>query len=729
MKILFFLLFSISLFAQYTAPTDSTDNLHILQWGQDDNPGAINLNNNMAKIDSGYKRNRDSLVALRSYMGDSTVHRKGLDSIGGLKVIKDSLKFSPTGKLSLPALKSPMIGNISLADSVVIIWNSILGTYDTLASKRSTRTIDTSYVKTTGTEIMHGRYTVKDSMKHDGVVTFGINGVLELPYEPTNYQTWNNLLWVNNGRIIFSEESSPTKDSVAFLSDITDGDSMATWGNITGVITNQGDLISAFEDFGSSVAVSNDTLFLKNGDADIIGFAILPTSPSPDTATFVTKASTQVLTGSKYFTQVIQGTVRRAQGLFNDGETVAVTANDLASSITSSGIGLSLKDIDNNTLSSANIDTTVIPHKQAANIFTGANYFTNIIQGGARDAYNLYDAAGDTLYDADDFGQKLTVSGTTLTLRNSKYTSLSSITIPSGGSTAYSDSTGTLKNGIYNYFSDPLVTLNADYATSSSTALEVWNAGADESFNADELLKVSNNLSDLQSSSTARGNLGLVIGTNVQAYDADLTTYAGIAPSVNVQSILGAANYSAINTLLGLGSLALINNNFTANRVMTSNGAAELTPSDITTTELDYLDNVTSNIQTQINAKVTSVSTDSTVITTDSGFVVKGIIANTPQIITSITSNTLTPTSSIVYWNGGSNGALQTLVGKKDGQELTIINIHATTTLTIYDPDDLGINIYVTDGLLDIVLGYRDIAKFIYVKSLNAWFLESHSNN
>lgn len=56
----------------------------------------------------------------------------------------------------------------------------------------------------------------------------------------------------------------------------------------------------------------------------------------------------------------------------------------------------------------------------------------------------------------------------------------------------------------------------------------------------------------LTGGSELRTALGLVIGTNVQAYDADLTTYAGITPSANVQSLLGAADYAAMRSALGL---------------------------------------------------------------------------------------------------------------------------------------------------------------------------------
>ena len=88
----------------------------------------------------------------------------------------------------------------------------------------------------------------------------------------------------------------------------------------------------------------------------------------------------------------------------------------------------------------------------------------------------------------------------------------------------------------------------ANYDNSTSAFLSAVNntnwSGAD--------LAVTNGGTGASDAATARTNLGLTIGTNVQAYDADLTTYAGITPAANTQSLLGAANYAAMRTLLDL---------------------------------------------------------------------------------------------------------------------------------------------------------------------------------
>lgn len=51
-----------------------------------------------------------------------------------------------------------------------------------------------------------------------------------------------------------------------------------------------------------------------------------------------------------------------------------------------------------------------------------------------------------------------------------------------------------------------------------------------------------------------RSALSLVIGVNVQAYSANLTTFAGIAPSANVQTFLAAADFAAMRNALTLGT-------------------------------------------------------------------------------------------------------------------------------------------------------------------------------
>lgn len=94
------------------------------------------------------------------------------------------------------------------------------------------------------------------------------------------------------------------------------------------------------------------------------------------------------------------------------------------------------------------------------------------------------------------------------------------VTIPRG-SGAYvrvrSDATTT--------FASPLVVLATGLIDLTSIAVGTYLAGA-------------NNLSDLANAATARANLGVAIGSNVQAYAANLTSYAALSPTALLATLL-----------------------------------------------------------------------------------------------------------------------------------------------------------------------------------------------
>lgn len=69
---------------------------------------------------------------------------------------------------------------------------------------------------------------------------------------------------------------------------------------------------------------------------------------------------------------------------------------------------------------------------------------------------------------------------------------------------------------------------------------------------ATDYLTKAGNLTGLANPATSRTNLGVAIGVNVQAYDADLTTWAGVSPSANVLTFVGSANNAAMRTALGV---------------------------------------------------------------------------------------------------------------------------------------------------------------------------------
>jgi len=185
-----------------------------------------------------------------------------------------------------------------------------------------------------------------------------------------------------------------------------------------------------------------------------------------------------------------------------------------------------------------------------------------------------------------------TVCSTLPSVGGSSYTFAQSLVNTSGTVALSGDSSspgntmlyGTNGSGVKGWYSQPSggsgmtypgagvgVSTGSAWGTSLNAINLGYFAAISPSANVQTLLGASNYAAIVS-------DLGLTIGTNVQAYNANLTTYAGIAPSANAQTLLGET-FAAM--LTSLGAQAALTNPAVLGSAQTWTAAQKFTNSDL----------------------------------------------------------------------------------------------------------------------------------------------------
>ena len=170
------------------------------------------------------------------------------------------------------------------------------------------------------------------------------------------------------------------------------------------------------------------------------------------------------------------------------------------------------------------------------------------------------------------------------------------------------------------------------------------------------------------------------------------------------------------NTITGAAS-TIASSNLTSNRVTISDNSGKIGISDITTTELNYLDNVTSNIQTQLNNKLSL-----------SGGTMTGDINLGTHKITNLgtpTSNTDAATKSYVDTavanvSGGVSGAYLPLTGGTMSGEISMGNNKITNISTPTQNTDAVNKQYVDTQITSAQPNITGAASSIITSNLTA---------
>lgn len=203
---------------------------------------------------------------------------------------------------------------------------------------------------------------------------------------------------------------------------------------------------------------------------------------------------------------------------------------------------------------------------------------------------------------------------------------------------------------------------------------------------------------------------------NIAMLDSDMETAQGdiLTLKTNVTEVTNALT-SKQDKIVG-GASTITDANLTANRALVSNSSGKVAVSAVTSTELGYLDGVTSNVQTQLDSKlseapVQSVNSKTGVVTLTKADIGLGNVDNVKQYSTSnpppypvtsvngqtgaVTIESDVPENIVRYYDVASTEAVEginadTLEGHKasyfaTASELSTVNTTLNSGLSVID--------------------------------------------
>jgi len=227
-------------------------------------------------------------------------------------------------------------------------------------------------------------------------------------------------------------------------------------------------------------------------------------------------------------------------------------------------------------------------------------------------------------------------------------------------------------------------------ATSTSVTMPFYAAGSPPPSTASAIFTVTQQAGIMAGTGiTAINSLtgaAQTLATGTTGTDFGISS-SGTAHTFNIptasatnRGLLSSANWSTFNgkqdTITGAAS-TVTTSNLTASRVVVSNGGGKLDIAVTTTTEIGYVNGVTSNIQTQIDSKQATITGGATTITSSNLTANRALVSDGSG---KVATNTVTSTE--LGYLSGVTSAIQTQLNSKIATSVSFLSNSIGQALT-----------------------------------------------